>query len=387
MTKLTNEIEALFSEAKARVEFEFVLTLINFKGMGSRRYVTNLHEWFDAIELYKKLYWSLEGFEKVRIGLHLYSTFFENTDFYNILGSFCKIRNGYKGSPYLIHLTRKQDRLLGTGEKINLILELLADADKEAIIEFFEDVHHKQIRNTYYHSSYSLEDDTYILHDSEPVDLNGSLKSHLSISEFIIPRIDKVIIFFDTFKSLYQNSFMSYTSNVDVYAQFPEPCTATIIGSETGLIGFKIRDAVEFFGKKHDSGIEFDEKYDMWKGLNIVMSFDDKATIELQDQIKRYSNKDSIRLSDAEFQNMIDVIIERGIAEELASALNLLYKFGENKYNKTTEEQNPYKRASLAKITMPYYQKILEIGKDLIGAEDREKVSVKLKNLEELSEQ
>ncbi len=95
------EIYSLFEEAKQSREFDFVLTLINYKGIGAKELSTNLHEWFNAIEFYKELYYSHAKKNKTRIGLLLYSTFFENSDFYNIFGSLCKIKLGYRGSSYL----------------------------------------------------------------------------------------------------------------------------------------------------------------------------------------------------------------------------------------------------------------------------------------------
>ena len=56
MKDTINEIYSLFHEAKQTSEFEFVQTLINYRGMGTYKLTTNLYEWFDAIEFYKKLY-------------------------------------------------------------------------------------------------------------------------------------------------------------------------------------------------------------------------------------------------------------------------------------------------------------------------------------------
>ncbi|MEJ0055738.1 MAG: hypothetical protein WDN75_08860 [Bacteroidota bacterium] len=123
--KINEDVIRLFDEAKQRSEFDFILTLINYRGMGSRRTVTNLYEWFDAMEFYKGLFESSAGKEKTRIGAHLYSTFFENSDFYNVLGSLCRIKLGYKGSSYLFWKTRKNERYLGVGEKQSFLIELL----------------------------------------------------------------------------------------------------------------------------------------------------------------------------------------------------------------------------------------------------------------------
>ncbi len=86
MEHALKELTELFDEAKAQAEFEFIMTLINYRGMGSTD-VTNLYEWFDAIEFYKRLYASHSGKDKTRMAALLYATFFENSDFYNIIGS------------------------------------------------------------------------------------------------------------------------------------------------------------------------------------------------------------------------------------------------------------------------------------------------------------
>ena len=111
MKDTINELTTLFDEARQRVEFEFVQILINYRGIGTKELSTNLHEWFEAIEFYKRLYFEFSHKEKTRIGTLLYSTFFENSDFYNILGSLCKVKMGYKGSSYLLWKTKKYVRV------------------------------------------------------------------------------------------------------------------------------------------------------------------------------------------------------------------------------------------------------------------------------------
>jgi hypothetical protein len=162
----------------------------------------------------------------------LYSIFFENSDFYNIIGSLCKIKLGYKGSSYLFWKTKKYERLLGIGEKKDFLLELLEDADKQKIISFFNDNHFKEIRNTYFHSAYSLSEEDYILHDSDPIYISGVGYNSFNVKEFFYPKIENVIKFFDAFKKLYFDSFTSYQTDKEVDALFPNPCKATILGSK-----------------------------------------------------------------------------------------------------------------------------------------------------------
>ena len=140
-------------------------------------------------------------------------------------------------------------------EKKDFLLELLYDADKTAIIDFFENTHVKEIRNTFFHSAYALQDETYVLFDSDPVLVNGILVSYLSVEDYLYPKINDVIEVFDCFKSLYTNHFSSYRKDKIVRGKFPNPTDVTILGSDAGLRGFRIKDAVQFYGQTHDSGI------------------------------------------------------------------------------------------------------------------------------------
>lgn len=366
MKETLSELTTLFEEAKQKREFEFVQTLINYRGIGAKELSTNLYEWFEAIEFYKELFFKFSDKEKTRIGTLLYSTFFENSDFYNILGSLCKIKLGNKGSSYLFWKTKKYERLLGIGEKQEFLVELLDDAGKLNIISFFEETHYKEIRNSFFHSAYSLNDEEYILHDSEPIYISGVGQSSFIVAEFLYPKIENIIQFFDTFKKLYLDSFTSYQADKEVDALFPNPCKATILGSKDGLKGFKINNSVQFYGEWHDSGVWYDEKYDMWAGHNININFANVETIEIQESLSRYENKKDINRSDLEFQNLVDKILDRQDANEIYRAINLLVKFGDVRLKKMIAETNGFKQKNFPKIILPFYRQAVEVGSKIM---------------------
>lgn len=366
MNDTINDLTTLFDEARERAEFEFVQILINYRGVGTKELSTNLHEWFGAIEFYKRLYFQLTHKEKTRIGTLLYSTFFENSDFYNILGSLCKVKLGYKGSSYLFWKTKKYERLLGIGEKQDYLLELLDDAGKLNIISFFQDNHFKEIRNTFFHSAYSLSDEEYNLHDSEAIVIGGVGRYYFNVTEFLYPKIESVIIFFDAFKKLYLDSFASYQADKEVDALFPNLCKATILGSKDGLKGFRIKNSVQFYGKWHDSGVWYDEQYDMWAGHNIRFDSASVETIEIQESLTRYENKEDINRSDREFENLVDKILERQDANEIYRATHLLVKFGDIRLKKMLAETNGYKQRSFPKIILPLYRQAVEVGSKIM---------------------
>lgn len=366
MKETLSELTTLFEEAKQKGEFEFVQTLINYTGIGAKELSTNLHEWFQAIEFYKGLYFQFSNKEKTRIGTLLYSTFFENSDFYNILGSLCKIKLGYKGSSYLFWKTKKYERLLGIGEKQEFLMELLDDTGKPNIISFFEENHYKEIRNSFFHSAYSLSEEEYILHDSEPICIGGVGQFSFIVAEFLYPKIENIIQFFDIFKNLYLDSFTTYQADKEVDALFPNLCKATILGSKDGLKGFRIKNSVQFYGEWHDSGVWYDDKYDMWAGHNISMNFENVETIEIQESLSRYENKKDINRSDLEFQNLVDKILDRQDANEIYRAIHLLVKFGDVRLKKMIAETNRFKQRNFPKIILPFYRQAVEVGSKII---------------------
>ncbi len=360
-----NDLKSLFQEAKERSEFDFVLTLLNYRGMGTHKLMTNLYEWFDAIEFYQTLYNNHSGKEKTRIGALIYSTFFENSDFYNIIGSLCNVKLGYKPSSYLFWKTNKYERLLGIGEKQEALFELLHDSEKQHIIDFFKENHIKEIRNTFFHSAYALSEEEYILHDSKPIIIESLGVSSFNVSEFFYPKVENILSFFESFKTLYLNAFSSYKEDKVVNGSFPNPCEITILGGDDGLKGFRIKNSVQFYGEWHDSGIWYNEKYDMYEGHNINFNMPDIETVEIREQLTRYENKEDINQSDVEFHELVKNISDRKEPSEIARATNLLLKFGGLRQKKMDEEENPFKKRSFPKYIIPFYEKAIEIGDGL----------------------
>ncbi|MFC0605872.1 hypothetical protein [Winogradskyella pulchriflava] len=374
MTKTLNQIEDLFNNAQYNNEFQFLLTLLNYKHIASPEESSNLKEWFSALEFYKTLYHEKKDKEKLRIGLLLYSTFFENSDFYNIIGSLCLNSLGFGGSSYLFWKTKKQDRLLGTGEKIRAIKEKLSDCNYNEIIEFFENVHYEQIRNTFFHSAYGISGDDYILFDSEPIEINGTLQRRVSIDNFLNPLIEKVISFFDKFKEIYNESFKSYSEEKLIKGHFPSLKEVIVHGTEDGLKGVTIKNTAQFYGKWSDSSIIFNEQYGFWAATNINFNFPQEETIEIDETLTRYESKSTIKTSDSEFNNLVDKIIERRYEKEMVRIIDLLVKYGNDKYDKWSIETNEHKKESIKKLPLPFYEKVIEINQHLDTTEIQKRI-------------
>lgn len=382
MEEINKELIRLFEESKAKNEFDFIQTLINYRGLGTHKLITNLYEWLEAMEYYIAVYDAeVEPKKKVRIGLLIYSTFQENSDFYNIIGSLCNINLGLKPSSFLYWKTKKYERFLGISEKQNFLLEKLYDSNFLNIVDFIEKNIHTAIRNNFFHSTYSLSDEEFILHDSEPVIIDGTTYYQLNLNAQLFPLIDNVISFFRTFKQEFFKHFESYKTDKQVIGYFPNKSLITILGNENGLQGFKIPNAVKFFDKFHDSGIWYNPATDMFEGHNIRFNSPSIEQIELHEQLERYHGKDDIHQNDTEFHNMIEKVIERNINNELDFATNLLWKFGDIRFEKMEKETNPFKQRNFAKYILPFYEKALTIAR---GKMDTKELEERIKILENL---
>ena len=374
------ELENLFAEAKAKNEFEFILTLINFKGMDTM--YDTLFEWIDAIEMYKELYRQFEGKRKSRMACLLYSTFFENSDFYNILGSLSNVSLGYHSSAYFFWKTKKQDRLLGTVEKIGLVSEILDDCNKTSILKFFTDEHHESIRNSFFHAAYSLIEDSYNLYDTPPIKIDGVGMRYFDVKSFLYPTVEKVIGFFDAFKQLYLDSFASYKTDKTLRGYFPNLRDIEIKGTADGLQGFVVKNTAQFYGKWSDSWVMYNKEHDMWQAMNIRFNPGDKEGVEIDERLSRYEKKDKININDTEFNNLGDKIVERNLDKEMRRMVELYLKFGDKKYDDWKAEQNLFKKDSLPKFVLPYYEKVDFLNKHLDAAQ----IKTRIKELKEIVE-
>ena len=367
MEETLKELTKLFFDSKSKSEFNFVTTLLNFKMMGDPKLTSNLYEWFDAMEFYIGLYETLkENKERTRIGLLFYSTFQENSDFYNIIGSFCNILLGLKPSSYLFWKTKKNERFLGIAEKQNFLLEKLYEINYQNLINFFNNNIYSSIRNSFFHSTYSLSETNIFLNETEPVIINGNVKHSLDLECELFPIIENVKIFFLEFKKLFYLNLKSYNSNKDILADLPIAKRVTILGDNDGLLGFKIENAVQFYGEYHDAGVLYNKKKDIFEAFNMRFNFPTEDTIIIREQINRYINKDDIHQSDVEFQNLVDKIVDRKQSEEIRIITQLLIKFGDIRYEKMMIEENFYKKKSFIKHIIPFYERAIKVGKNVV---------------------
>lgn len=373
ITDAIADLTDLFEEAKHKNEFEFVMTLLNYKSIGKMEVQANLHEWFEALASYKGYYNTFTGKEKTRAAALLYSTFFENSDFYNILGNCCRIQLGFRASAYLLWKTKKNERLLGIGEKATFLIDWLNDVGKTHIVSFFNEIQYSEIRNSFFHSAYSLSGGEYILHDSDSITINGIGHQSFEVAKFFYPLVDQVILFFEAFEKLYNQHFDSYQADKHIGTN-PLGPTGIILGSKKGLAGIRIPNAVNIYGVWHDSGIWYDEKHKFWMAMNLNFNLFSTETLEIDDQLKRFEAKTYVVKNDAAFNKLLDDINSRQSQGELERAIQLLINYGNYKNREMDAESNPHKKKSLPKGIIYFFEKALELSRgrwDLKGLEAR----------------
>ena len=348
-------IKLLFDKAKEKDEFEFICTLINYKGLGSIYSNSNLYEWYDAIPHYEKLFYeSTKLEEKARLGLMIYSTFFESSDLYNILGSLARIILGYRSSPYLYFKKGNFERWYGTSEKISMVEEVLIDSGFPEIQEFFYNNHHKSLRNAFFHSSYSFEQGEIILHDVEPIFINNLGSMTFSIEEFLLPRFTNVLGFFKSFKEAFLSHFGSYKKSKIIKGRFPNRMNLIIVGSEDGLRGF-------IAGGSHillkDSGFI--------EGMNVIFDFPTEVDNYIKDELIRFSKKDSIHTNDGALERLYDIIQERNRPVEKENLAKIYLRFANILKDKGVKENNGFKQRDLYQRAILFFDKVQYLNSEL----------------------
>lgn len=345
---LEESIKALFNKAKEKDEFEFICTLINYKGLGSKYSNSNLYEWFDAIPFYEGLFDAAKNLEeKARLGLLIYSTFFESSDLYNILGSLARITLGFRSSPYLYFKKGNFERWYGTGEKISMVEEVLIDAGFSEIQQFFILNHHKSLRNAFFHSSYSFEDGFLLLQDVEPVYIDSVGSMMFSSEEFLFPRIASILLFFTTFKTEFISRYNSYKANKMVKGRFPEIIDIEIFGSPEGLKGFKAGNS---YIQLRESGF--------WEGMNIRFSFPSEIDRYVNEEIQRLSKKESINTNDGALERLYEVIQERNNISEMENLAKIYLRFATILKDKGLKEENGFKRRDINQRAIYFFDKV-----------------------------
>jgi hypothetical protein len=70
-------------------------------------------------------------------------------------------------------------------------------------------------------------------------------------------------------------------------------------------------------------------------------------------------------IDNSEFLNLVDKIVERNYKDEMERIIALLIRFGDSKYQLYENEINEYKKRTLKKLPLPFYQRVIQLNRHL----------------------
>jgi tetratricopeptide (TPR) repeat protein len=319
---LISELKRLFDNAKNIDEFEFVNILISFNGMGDQRALTHLYESRDYITDMKARYHAAESLHsKAILALHIYCHTFEMDELYNILGNLLRIAINQQ-LRYLPELYSGREEYFTPTEKFNKLTNLAEQCRFEGFITGLETLYLNELRNAFVHSAYSLIEDEFWLVRGNGIHIGDAKHHTVSISQFLLPLIDRAIDFIDQFFKIIDDSKMAYRTNKIVQARMPGPQPVVILGDpETGLIGFQT-----FVG----SWIKIQPGYgstQFAQAMNI--RFDSRVdNPELNTRLEAYIEK--LTPYGRDFDLVRDEVIASGDANLLKNLAMIYYNYGNN---------------------------------------------------------
>ncbi|WP_434035718.1 hypothetical protein [Formosa sp. 4Alg 33] len=237
----TEEVERLFKTAKKKDEFEYVCALINFNGMGDARALSHIHEskdlFFQMVELIEK---SENKHEQIRLLLLLYCHIFEMDEFYNMLGNMLRICLGERYG-VMLYNSPTLARELNPSNKLDKLESLSKKAGFELLIETIRSLYSSPLRNSFFHSSYSLSGDNFYVVSGKELKINGMTKGVVSLRDYILPITQSTVNIAGHFFNLLRSSRLDYKENKIVVGRLePNGVKIEIMGhSERGLFGFQ----------------------------------------------------------------------------------------------------------------------------------------------------
>ena len=158
--KYMTAYDKLFSAAKERSEFDFLLSLVHFGFDSNSDPFETTRRTFEAIS---KTQDELEDYEvQVSVGMWLYGHIVEASYPYQIVGDMVGIASG-KPHRYPIFPLDDDGHELSPGRKISQILNEAKTVGLKACLKPMEDAWYDQLRNAIFHSNYAIIGDKILL--------------------------------------------------------------------------------------------------------------------------------------------------------------------------------------------------------------------------------
>lgn len=235
------ELERLFLAAKEKDEFEYVCALMNFSGMGDARALSHIYESQELLfQVSEQIKAAKNLHEATRFFLLLYCHIFEMDEFYNIIGNMLRITLGERYGVLLYNSPTIKPELK-PANKIDKLASLAKKAKFELLTDTVYSLYSSPLRNSFFHSSYSLSGDNYHIVSGKNFKINGVMTPMASIRDYVIPMTQSTVNMGGNFFNILNQARLSYKENKTVIGRLqPDGVKIEIMGHpENGLSGFR----------------------------------------------------------------------------------------------------------------------------------------------------
>jgi len=229
LVEYINLIFPIFDIAKNTSEFEFIFSLLGFRGLQGPGWHTfdNTIQIFDSIESIK----IKDEFSKINFHLWVYGHIIEASEPYELYANFFRIIGGNR---YTINNFPDKDRGKHKVpqfpvEKIETLNNIALELGLQDCLLPLNEIFDKDLRNSIFHSDYSI--------------YKGSLRIKKPVKEFsrteTYDTINKGIAYFQALKFLYEKSISDYNEPKDVIlpVDFSAPTGKIIVRKNFGVVG------------------------------------------------------------------------------------------------------------------------------------------------------
>lgn len=232
-----NSFSSLFDKAKVKSEFEFILTLLRFRGLQDPGWDPweNTIKTFDSLMRLLKI---IKEFETKRhLSLWLYCHIVEASEPYEIIANLINIIDDGR-----FKISNFPDKKRGNyeipqypSEKINKLIKMSEKINMSDSVFPFIDIFDRELRNAISHSDYSLYKGEVRINKKDP-----KIYNHDKIETLI----NKAIAYFDAIKFLIHIHIQNYKTPkvIPVSPEFskdPKEKAITIIRKDYGLVGIR----------------------------------------------------------------------------------------------------------------------------------------------------
>jgi len=232
-----NNFSPLFEEAKIKSEFEFILTLLRFRGKQNEGPDT-WENTRSVINSLMKLMRKIKDYETRRyLSLWLYCHIVEASEPYEITANPINIVNGkrYNRNNFPDEQRGRYTIPLSIGKKIDKLDELFNEINMPNSIFPFNDVFDRDLRNAISHSDFALHGGEVRIHKG-----TRKIYSHDETEALI----NKALAYFRAFEFLISFHISEYQTPkiISVHPEFsedPKERAITIIRKGYGLVGIK----------------------------------------------------------------------------------------------------------------------------------------------------